>query len=506
MAFLLRVLGPVTIAADGDPPASSRVTQPRQLAVLVYLALAKPAGLQPRDQLMELLWPDHTPEQARRGLRNALHGVRQALGADALLSVGSTLVGLDPAVVACDATELEAGRLAWTAPIAEPLDGLYVSGAAAFDHWLSAQRERLRELSRRRAASPAIRSTPRAPVLATPRLTRRPHSDDAYALYLRGHYCFLRAAHDGDATTLEHCRAYFERALALDPEFADAMAGLSNYYAVAARRGILTPFDRYFGVCLDYSARALALDDRLAIPHVHFGVEAMYLTDQWARAGEQFALSVAKDPSYAEGWRFFAVWLGLDGRPAEALSAAEEAARLEPDIVTMLGTLGAARLAAGDATGAESAWRRVLEMDPRHAPSRERLIRLLEEQERFDEAVAERGRGGGAWDAEGFRVAWEQRAAAGYLARRHEELRRTAEHLESQLIEQRAPSPLHRFAPPVLRLIAALAQLGEWSRVRTWQLQALAERPALSRWLAAMPELRGAPTVSGNGGSGGRSR
>lgn len=503
MVYRLRVLGPVTVSAADDPPSSSRVTQPRQLALLVYLALARPHGLHPREHIAELLWPRQSPEQVRRGLRNALHGLRLALGSDAILSVGTTLIGLNPTVIECDASELEAGR--WVGPVTrlgdsgvEPLDGLHVDGAAEFEHWLATQRARLADAlaTSRNGARAAVRGdgagTGRTE-FGPPRRPLAKHSDDATALYLRGHYCFLRAAHDGDATTLQHCRTYFERALALEPAYADAMAGLANYYAVAARRGLLVPFTTHFNTCLEYSARALELDERLAVPHVHFGVEAMYLTDQWVRAGEQFTLATAKDPSYAEGHRFLAVWLGLDGRTEEALASAEEAARLEPDIVTMLGTVGAARAAVGDTEGAEHALRGALKLDPKHAPSRERLLRLLEAQERFAEAIAERRLGGGALDADGFHGAWAANGAIGYREARRGELQRLVGQLEQRLIEQRASQVVERFAPPVLRLVAALAELGEWTKVRAWQLQACAERPALARWFAAMPELRHAP-------------
>ena len=40
----LYVLGPVTVRHASDPPASTRVTQPRQLALLSYLVMARPRG------------------------------------------------------------------------------------------------------------------------------------------------------------------------------------------------------------------------------------------------------------------------------------------------------------------------------------------------------------------------------------------------------------------------------------------------------------------------------
>ncbi len=73
----LRVLGPVTERGDTDPGIITRLTQPRQLAILSYLALSRPRGLHPPDTLVSLLWPHHDEHSGRQALRNALHGLRR---------------------------------------------------------------------------------------------------------------------------------------------------------------------------------------------------------------------------------------------------------------------------------------------------------------------------------------------------------------------------------------------------------------------------------------------
>ncbi|MBK8649565.1 MAG: hypothetical protein IPN16_24090 [Gemmatimonadetes bacterium] len=493
------MLGPVTVSLRGDGKLESLVSQPRPLALLTYLALARPRGLQSREAAMALLWPQHDAERARRGLRNALHELRRTLGRDAVISIGDGLVGIDPTHVDCDAYALERGSWAPDAGddahSVDPLHGLHVDDAAEFDRWLSAERTRLRELlreaqSKRAAADGAARQARTAPSPGAP------HGGDVTAMYIRGHYCFLRAAHDGEATTLRHARTYYERALALDPDFAPAVAGLSNFYAVAARRGLLVPFEATWDQCLAYSRRTLELSDTIGIPHVHFGTDALYLRDDFDRAGAEFARAVRKDPEYAEGHRFLAVWMGIAGRSREAIEAAETAARLEPDIVTMVNTLAAVRIAAGDLVGGEEALRATLELEPRHAPSRERLLRLLERQERLAEAVEERRRAPAAFRGEQFARAWAEQGVDGYRAERRGELRDEVERIEARMHEAKPSSVNERYAPPVLRLVAAYAELGERSKVRTWRLQATASRPVLAHWFASMPELQRAPALA----------
>ncbi|MBL8960613.1 MAG: tetratricopeptide repeat protein, partial [Gemmatimonadetes bacterium] len=388
----LSVLGPVTVRRHDDPPASSSVTQALHLALFTYLVLARPRGLQSRATVSALLWPGQDASRARRGLRNALYGLRQALGQDVVVSVGETLIGVPPSAVSCDALELERGTLSLGGTAlgtCTPLDGLRVDEAPAFMQWLEGERDRLRAMLRApRAGDHTASPTPGVAPAPAP----SPHSLDPEVHYLRGHYLFLRAAPGGSPEDLEQCRQQFERALELAPDYALALAGLSNYYAVLARRGPYAQFHATFARALEYARRAADLDHRLAIPHVHFAVGAQYVDGDWERAGREFAIAVAKEPDYAEGRRFYGVWLSQVGQREASLAEMETAAMLEPDIPHILSSLGAARLACGDVTGAENALRKALAIDPRHKAARLRLVGLLEDAGRWQEAVDERTR------------------------------------------------------------------------------------------------------------------
>lgn len=231
------------------------------------------------------------------------------------------------------------------------------------------------------------------------------------------------------------------------------------------------------------------MDATLAVPHVHLAVKALYLDDDWDVAEREFATAVARDPEYAEGQRFYAVWLGLAGRQEEALQHMEAAARLEPDIPMILSSLGAARMAVGDGAGAEQALRHTLALDPRHAPARARLVQLLEAAGRFEDAVAERRAGGGG-DADVFASAYACDGGDGYRRQLHDVLRAEARLIETRLVERHPSTVQDIFAPPIVRLAGLLARLGDAERARRWQLQGVAARPALARWFASIPELR----------------
>jgi len=450
---------------------------------------------------MSLLWPRHSNPRARRALRNALHEIRRALGPNVIVRAGDDLVGVDAERLTCDLFDVERGS--WppdASPPPDAFEGFHVDEAAPFSHWVERERDRLRALVARGAhlaharASATNTSTPRA---TTTSPHPGPHHHTAHALYVRGHYLFLRSAHGGSTDDLHRAREHFERALQEEPQYAPAIAGMANFFAVAARRELLLPFGEVFAQAIALSHQAQSLDATLAAPHVHFAVKAWFLDDQLDRAGEQFAAAVACEPSYAEGRRFYGAWLSLMRRDAEALVQMEEAARLEPDIPHVLSSLAATQLALHREAEAEQTLRQVLALDARHGPARERLVRLFERQGRLADAVTLRQTSPNQAEADAFRRGWEADGVAGYERVRRERLEEKAALLEARLLEQgghpgtRTPRRAGDvFSPPEVQLVSLYAELGDWKRVRSRELAAVAARPALATWIAALPELR----------------
>ena len=132
----------------GTPVA---ISQPKRAALLAYLAVAEPSGLQRRDTLLAVLWPELDQAKARAALNQALYALRQIVGERAIVSRGEGEVGLDWELVRCDAVEvrdaLTAGRsddalALYRGPL---LAGFHVSGTLEFERWLEVARARLHE-------------------------------------------------------------------------------------------------------------------------------------------------------------------------------------------------------------------------------------------------------------------------------------------------------------------------------------------------------------------------
>lgn len=319
---------------------------------------------------------------------------------------------------------------------------------------------------------------------------RQPPGDHATAAaYQRGVFFFLRAAPTGSLADLEESRAFFETMLVAAPESALALAGLANYYALAAARGRLTPFSAHFGRAIELSERALALDASLAIPHVHFGVKAMYLEGDWPRAGQEFGRAVALEPWYAEARRFFGVFLQTNGQLEEAITEFQAAVSLEPRVAWFHNALATALMEAERLDEAATALERALALEPNYRAARDRLIRIHERRGAFDRAVVERTRGGDPLAGE-FETALATGGEAGYRARSREERLRWISETAARLDGLPPTQPAEVMNPIELRLALAFLEVDDAGAALRWIERGCRNMPARLRWIAWLPETR----------------
>ena len=143
----LRTLGGLDLQAPDGSELRSVLAQPRRVALLVYLALATPRGPHRRDRLLALFWADQDQAHARNALSQAVYFLRNALGADAVVSRTADELALDMSTMWCDAIAfneaIEARRYSEAIELyrGELLAGFHVAGAAAeFAAWLDTTR------------------------------------------------------------------------------------------------------------------------------------------------------------------------------------------------------------------------------------------------------------------------------------------------------------------------------------------------------------------------------
>lgn len=154
-------LGRVDVAPDASDEVRRLGSQPKRLALLAWLALARPRGPQRRDLLLALLWPELDIARGRNALSQTLHQLRRALGSESIVGEGADSLALDASGVAIDALAFEAHATAgrWREALdlyAGPLlPGLHVGGVPDFERWLDDERARLAALALRAAMAAA---------------------------------------------------------------------------------------------------------------------------------------------------------------------------------------------------------------------------------------------------------------------------------------------------------------------------------------------------------------
>ena len=158
-----RVLGGLELRADDGRELHSLLAQPKRVALLSYLCIARPHGFHRRDKLLGLLWPEADQAHSRNSLRNALHVLRRSLGPNAILSRGDEDVCADPAVVTCDALQFGDALQHGAADEAvrlyrgDLMPGFFIGGAPEFERWVETERDRFREMAGRAARLSAER-------------------------------------------------------------------------------------------------------------------------------------------------------------------------------------------------------------------------------------------------------------------------------------------------------------------------------------------------------------
>ena len=160
----LRTLGALDLRDVTGRELRPLLAQPKRLALLLYLSTATPRSFHRRDTLVALLWPELDTDHARNALRQALHFLRQGLGADALPARGTEEIGIAAERISIDVAEfetaLEAGDLERALELyrGDLLPGFFISDAPVFERWLDERRKELRG----RAAAAAWQLSARA--------------------------------------------------------------------------------------------------------------------------------------------------------------------------------------------------------------------------------------------------------------------------------------------------------------------------------------------------------
>ena len=298
-------------------------------------------------------------------------------------------------------------------------------------------------------------------------------SEDAVDAYLKGRFYWSKRTPEG----LTKSVGYFKQAVAIDPNYALAWAGLADSHSILANYNVAPPSE---ALALSRAAaeKALQIDDNLAEAHA-----ALANSAQTALAAEpEFARAVEIDPNYASGRQWHAENLMFLGRFGESLSEMDKAIELEPLSPLMRAVRAKIYYYAGRPEDAIREEHQALEMDPGIGGPGTRVVLSLAYARtgRFADAIAELKRLG-AWDGKSGELKSPELASMlGYI------YASAGQRAEAERIFARLQGVSHAHPYAMVYLNAAL---GEKDNAFRWLDRAYEERDTLLYLLKIDPDL-----------------
>jgi TolB-like protein/tetratricopeptide (TPR) repeat protein len=207
---------------------------------------------------------------------------------------------------------------------------------------------------------------------------------ESYHIHLKGRFHWNKPGDEGVARAIE----YYQKALELDPQFAQAHAALArakvnwSVWSHKAARLVLEE-------ARTSARRALELDPQtseayLALAEVHKRVDW-----DWPAAERCYQRALALNPSDEAAYRAYGVFLAALGRGPEAIAATERAVELDPLCLTVACNAAWVRYTSRQYDRVVAASRRTLELEPEFVPARQLLAAAYLQIGRVDESVAE---------------------------------------------------------------------------------------------------------------------
>jgi len=153
---------------------------------------------------------------------------------------------------------------------------------------------------------------------------RPPKSVEAYDLFARGRFLWQR----GMVEEGKESRRSFEKAIAIDPEYAEAHAFLAWTHWMGWVNWF-EPEDPHRRLALEIAERAVVLDPDDGFAHLVLGWVLEY-EHKYDESGAQIEMALRIDPNNADFHAMRTDLLVMDGRPLEAIESIGRAMRLNP--------------------------------------------------------------------------------------------------------------------------------------------------------------------------------
>jgi TolB-like protein/tetratricopeptide (TPR) repeat protein len=214
--------------------------------------------------------------------------------------------------------------------------------------------------------------------------TKPTANSEAYELYLKGRFFWNKRT----SADLPKAVEYYNQAIAKDPNYALAYAGLADAYVLYPDYGVGAP-DEFYPKAKEMAMKALNLEPSLGAPHAALGAVYTNFEHDFAKAIAEFDRAIQLDPNYATAHQWKTTPLSALGEFDQAIAEDTKAIRLDPLSLIVnadlaFNSINARRFDEGIAQS-----RKTLEIDPNFHVVRGYLGLALQFQGKLAEALPE---------------------------------------------------------------------------------------------------------------------
>lgn len=219
----------------------------------------------------------------------------------------------------------------------------------------------------------------------TPLVKHYTENLEAYNLYLQARFHLNKRTEEG----LQKGVMYCEQALASDPAFAPAYAGLADGFILLGFQGFLPPQDT-MPKAKSAAEKALALDETLAEAHTSLGcIHAVYDLN-WQESAQHFQRAIALKPNEATAHYWYAIWNLLPRGQFEACrQEIQKALELDPLALVLKAGIGWQYYFARQYDQAIAALQKTLELDANFIFARDLLGQAYLQKGMIEQALSE---------------------------------------------------------------------------------------------------------------------
>jgi serine/threonine-protein kinase len=213
---------------------------------------------------------------------------------------------------------------------------------------------------------------------------RSTQNPEAYSLYLRGRYYWNKRTTEAFRNSI----GQFREAIAMDPAFALAYAGLADSYALLGDAGhTAIPPREAFAKARAAVQKAIELDETVAEAHTSLAHLMMHDFD-WVGAEQEFKRAIALNPNYATTYHWYAFCLAQRGQSHQAITTMTRALELDPVSLAIITDFGVLYYYARQYDKAIALYSKVLEMDPGFVRAYITLGSTYAQKGEYEKAVA----------------------------------------------------------------------------------------------------------------------